>query len=378
MFASLFRNPGRHSVREINALHCMRNIVASPLLSVIIPTLNEAANLSFLLGDLRAQQGIGLEIIVADGGSRDATQALAIRDGAILASTLPGRGRQMNAGVSVAGGGLLLFMHADSRLSDVFMLRNACAFLEQAEDRAGHQRLAGHFPVNFRRTLPGHALAFRFLEEKSLCNRPHTINGDQGFLLRRDFFTELGGFDEELPFLEDQILAEYIRARGTWLTLPGRLETSARRFEAAGFYRCYLLMGIIMGLHHAGLAPLFQRARTLYPAQSDTAKLQLWPYFLLIWTMMWHDLGLWGSGRAWFFVGRHIRQNFWQIFFCIDVVLRPWLGAGRYPCLRLHDCCAGPLISFWPIDALFGGLAMFWFVGVLAPWFWLIERRDRK
>lgn len=356
----------------------MRSIVALPLLSVIIPTLNEAVNLPSLLADLRGQQGIGLEIIVADGGSRDETRELAARHGAMLVSTLPGRGRQMNAGAAAAGQGFLLFLHADSRLSDVFMLRNACAFLEQAEERAGHQRVAGHFPIKFRRAIPGHDLAFHFLEEKSLGNRPHTINGDQGFLLRQDFFTELGGFDEALPFFEDQKLAELIRVQGTWVTLPGCLETSARRFEAAGFYRCYLLMGMIMGLHNAGVAPFFQQARTVYPVQQETARLLLWPYFLLIWTIMRHDLGFRGSVRAWFFVGRYIRQNSWQMFCCLDVTLRPWLRAGRYPCLRFHDCCVGPLISFSLFDALFGGLALLWFMGVLAPWCWMVERRKRQ
>jgi len=356
----------------------MRKIVTSPLLSVIIPTLDEAANLPSILADLRAQQGIGLEIIVADGGSKDVTRELAARYGAILVAAPPGRGRQMNAGALAASGGFLLFLHADSRLTDVFMLRNAGAFLEQAEIRAGRRRLAGHFPIKFRRALPGHDLAFRFLEEKSLGNRPHTTNGDQGFLLRRDFFTELGGFDEALSFLEDQKLAERIRVQGTWVTLPGRLQTSARRFEAAGFYRRYLLMGIIMGLHNAGVAAFFKRASTVYPAQQYTARLQLWPYFSLIMTMLRHDLGLWGSVRAWFFVGRFIRQNAWQLFFFIDVALRPWLGAGRYPWLRFHDRWLGPLIGFSCFDALTGGLAFVWFMGVLAPWFWIVERRDRQ
>jgi len=117
--------------------------VTSPLLSVIIPTLDEAANLPSILADLRAQQGIGLEIIVADGGSRDVTRELAARYGAILVAAPPGRGRQMNAGALAASGGFLLFLHADSRLTDVFMLRNAGAFLEQAEIRAGRRRLAG-------------------------------------------------------------------------------------------------------------------------------------------------------------------------------------------------------------------------------------------
>jgi rSAM/selenodomain-associated transferase 2 len=349
-----------------------------PLLSVIIPTLDEAANLPSILADLFAQQGLALEVIVADGGSKDATPELAVRANVTLVSTLPGRGRQMNGGAVAANGEFFLFLHADSRLTDVFMLRNACAFLARAENQAGHQRLAGHFPIKFLRSLPGHALAFRYLEAKSLVNRPHTTNGDQGLLLRRDFFAELGGFDEGLPFLEDQKLAAGIRAKGAWLTLPGCLETSARRFEAEGFHRRYLLMGIILAMHSAGVAAFFQRAKIVYPAQKDTARLLPWPYFLLIWTMMRHDLGLRGSLRAWFCVGRFIRQNLWQMFFFMDVVIRPGRGLGNYPLLRFYDRWLGPCIGFAFIDALAGGLAVFCYMGVLAPWFWMVDQIGRK
>lgn len=349
-----------------------------PLLSVIIPTIDEAANLPALLADLQAQQGVELEIIVADGGSRDATCELATRHGATVVSGLSGRGRQMNAGVVAANGDWLLFLHADSRLSDSSLLCHALVCLAQGEVLSGHRRVAGHFPVQFCRNLAGHDLAFRFLEQKSLCNRPQTINGDQGCLLRREFFTQLGGFDETLPFLEDQKLAERIRIQGAWVTLPGHLATSARRFEVEGFHRCYLRMGIIMGLHSAGVAPLFRRASTLYPVQQDTARLLLWPYFLLIWRMMWHDLGFAGSVRAWLRVGRFCRQNIWQLFFFIDVALRPWVRTEDQRCLRFYDRWLAQLISFSFVDAISGGLAFVLCLGVLAPWCWLVAWSNRR
>ena len=95
------------------------------LLSIIIPTLNEAEHLPALLDDLKQQQNISLEIIVGDGGSTDATRAVAEAYGVSFVSAKPGRGAQMNAAARKATGEYLLFLHADSRLDDPNLLADA-------------------------------------------------------------------------------------------------------------------------------------------------------------------------------------------------------------------------------------------------------------
>ena len=233
---------------------------SKPLLSVIIPVLNEAAHLPTLLSNLKAQQSIALELIVSDGGSSDGSAALAEAAGAVLIKAPCGRGAQMNAGAYRARGDYLLFLHADSELLDITLLSRAVQALAAAMSRYGHRRMAGHFQLRFKRGRPGNRLAYRYMEEKTALNRPYTTNGDQGMLLRSSFFRELDGFDPSLPFLEDQRLAEKIRACGLWITLPGVLQTSARRFESEGFYRRYILMGIIMCMHYADIQEFFQQA----------------------------------------------------------------------------------------------------------------------
>lgn len=340
------------------------------LLSIIIPTLNEAEHLPALLADLRQQQGVNLEIIVADGGSADATGAVAAAFGVHLITARPGRGAQMNAGAETASGDTLLFLHADSRLAAPELLCHALAALTAAA--GGEERIAGHFPLRFLRTTSSNALAYRYLEEKSVLNRVNTTNGDQGFLLRRDFFRQLGGFDESLPFLEDQGLAEKIRAQGRWITLPGTLQTSARRFESEGFHRRYILMSIMMGLYSIGEKDFFVREQGIYRRQGETGRLCLSPFFRLIRTM----LAEWGVGkslRIFYRLGRYIRPHSWQLFFFLDVGLRPQLGAGRYPFLALHDRIVAPATNFKLLDALTGLLCFFWYIGILSPFFWLIE-----
>ena len=87
-----------------------------PLLSVIIPTLNEAAALGRTLECVRRAESI--EIILADGGSRDATREIAAQAGATVLVTPGGRAAQQNAGAAVARGRHLLFLHADTLLPD--------------------------------------------------------------------------------------------------------------------------------------------------------------------------------------------------------------------------------------------------------------------
>ncbi|MGH6661439.1 MAG: glycosyltransferase, partial [Rhodospirillales bacterium] len=87
------------------------------MISVVIPTLEEAQRLEPLLVAL-AKEPVAHEVIVADGGSSDATRAVAIAAGAKIVITPPGRGRQLRAGATRARGDVLLFLHADTRFPE--------------------------------------------------------------------------------------------------------------------------------------------------------------------------------------------------------------------------------------------------------------------
>ena len=344
-----------------------------PLLSVVIPTLNEAENLPSLLDDLKKQQNISLEIIVGDGGSSDATRSVTDAYGVRFVSARRGRGVQMNAAAEHASGDYFLFLHADSRIDCPCLLQNAVRAM--TDERCGDDRIAGHFSLRFIRSTKRNAMAYRYAEEKSAFNRANTTNGDQGLMLTKEFFRQLGGFDESMPFLEDQRIAEKIRSQGRLFTLPGHLNTSARRFEAEGFHRRYILMSMMMGLYSIGAEEFFARAPEVYRVQQDTGTLSLSPYFGLIRRMMYDDWGLWGSIRVFYRLGRYIRQNSWQMFFFLDVWLRSLLGVGRYPFLGFHDRVFGPCTNFAAFNALTGVICFVWFMGIMAPFFWLTDRR---
>ncbi len=350
--------------------------IPQTLLSIIIPTLNEADHLPELLDDLKKQQNISLEIIVGDGGSSDATRIVTEACGADFVSARRGRGAQMNAAAGLASGDYFLFLHSDSRIEDPCLLSDAVRAM--THELRGHDRIAGHFCLRFMRTTKRNTMAYRYAEEKSAFNRVNTTNGDQGLLLTKKFFLDLGGFDESMPFLEDQRIAEKIRSQGKLFTLPGYLKTSARRFEAEGFHRRYILMSMIMGLHTVGAGVFFARATSIYQIQKHTGRLLLSPFFSLIWRMIWCDWGFGGTLRTFYALGRYIRQNSWQIFYFLDICQRPLLGAGRYPCLTFHDRVFGPCTNFGAFNALTGMICFVWFMGILSPFFLLIEHGEQK
>lgn len=347
-------------------------VAAGPLLSVIIPTLNEATALPLLLGDLGKQEGVALEVVVGDGGSSDSTEAAAWEAGARFVPGPRGRGAQMNGAAGRARGVYLLFVHADSRLDDPRLLATAMTALQRAEQ--GQPWTAGHFRLRFQRSDRRHDLAYRYLEAKTGLDRPGGTNGDQGLLLSRLFFDRLGGFDETLPFLEDQRMAERIRSRGRLCTLPGVLATSARRFESEGFHRRYLLMGVMMAMYTLGEWPFFHRAPMVYRVQEETGRLLLTPIFVLLWSMVLRDWGLTGTLRRFYRLGRYLRENIWQVFFFADV----WRGGGAdgeaLPLLSWHDRIVARWVRFRLVDALAGLLCFGWYMLVLSGFFGLQER----
>ena len=328
-------------------------------LSVIIPTVNEAAALPGLLRQLRAQQGIALELIVADGGSTDATQHLAAEGGARVVESRRGRGAQMNAAARQASAPYLLFLHADSGLSSETQLAAAFAALLDS----GQAQAAGHFGLRFVRTVPGHDLFYRYLEAKTRSGRRYSINGDQGLLLSAEYFRQLGGYDESLPFLEDQRIAARIHDGGRWLLLPGELLTSARRFEREGVTERYTLMAIMMGLHAAGAHEFFERAPQVYASQDQGRALDLRPFVQLTKTVL-RERGRW---RSLVRIGRFVRENAWQL------ALRRDLARGRadLPALALYDRHLASLLE----NPLADAVAALGLAGWLYAWLpWRLRR----
>jgi rSAM/selenodomain-associated transferase 2 len=214
-------------------------------LSVVVPALDEAANLARLLPDLR-RAWPDTEIIVADGGSRDGTpDVVRGQAGVRLLEGARGRARQMNAGARQAGGDVLLFLHADTRLPDGAPGAIAAALADPAV-------VGGRFDVRFdsRRRVLGMVAWFMNARSRatSICT------GDQAIFVRRAAFEAVGGYPD-IPLMEDIELCRRLRARGRLAALRARVTTSARKWEREGPLRTIGLMWTLRLLYFCGVAP---------------------------------------------------------------------------------------------------------------------------
>ena len=165
-------------------------------------------------------------MVVADGGSRDATAEEARRHGARLVEAEAGRGRQLAAGAAAAEGAWLLFLHADTRPAPGWD-EEVSAFIAAP---ANQNRAAC-----FRFALDDRAIAARLLERLVAlrCRLFALPYGDQGLLIHRSLYDALGGF-RPLPMMEDVDLVRRLgRSRLAFLRTPA--VTSAARFRRAGY-----------------------------------------------------------------------------------------------------------------------------------------------
>jgi rSAM/selenodomain-associated transferase 2 len=221
-------------------------------LSVIIPTLDEAAGIVATLAALQPLRAAGHEVIVVDGGSRDGTPeaARAHADRALAAPR--GRANQMNAGADAAAGDVLLFLHADTRLptgADRTVLDGLAAsgaswgrFDVRIEGRSPLLRLVAWL-MNYRSRLTGIA------------------TGDQAMFVTRAAFAAAGGFPA-LALMEDVALSKRLKRVSSPLCLRERAVTSGRRWESRGVVRTIVLMWWLRLRYALGASP--ERLRRIY------------------------------------------------------------------------------------------------------------------
>ncbi|MBL4767080.1 MAG: TIGR04283 family arsenosugar biosynthesis glycosyltransferase [Rhodobacteraceae bacterium] len=223
-------------------------------ISVIIPTLNAARDLPACLGALVEGLGAGLirELIVTDGGSTDATLAIAESAGATIVTGAASRGGQLQRGAEAARGNWLLVLHADTVLAAGWA-QVVQTHLDVGDGSAAWFHLAFRASGMRARWVAGWANL-----RSSMFGLPY---GDQGLLMSRQMYQQAGGYPDQ-PLMEDVTLARALK--GQLIGLPVIALTGAERYQRQGWLRCgaqnlWILMRYFAGVNPEKLAMSYRR-----------------------------------------------------------------------------------------------------------------------
>lgn len=219
--------------------------------SVVIPAFDEAEQVAGAIASIGAG---GDEVLVLDGGSRDATRERAAACGARVILVPRGRARQLEAGRRAAGGDVLLFLHADTRLPEGWR-----AAVERALKPPGV--VGGAFRLRFDQSTP----ALRMVEwgarlRAALLRMPY---GDQVLFARREGLEAIGGVPQA-PIMEDLDLVKALKRCGRMAISPLAATTSARRYRRGGIARTVVrhqlaAAGRALGCDRARIAAWYRR-----------------------------------------------------------------------------------------------------------------------
>jgi rSAM/selenodomain-associated transferase 2 len=217
------------------------------MITVIIPVKNEEIKIERLLIKLKSFDR-NLEILVVDGGSEDATVAIASKYAKVIA-TKPGRGHQLHLGTEYASGEIFWFVHADSLIT------------KEAVDA-----ILNIFAQKKNRNVIGGCLKLKFYDYETWYMKVLALTsnwrakylklmfGDQGIFILKDAYHGLGGF-KDMALMEDWEFSRRMSTYGKIKMLDVTIGTSGRRYKQGGFIRTLMSMHWIKILYILGYPP---------------------------------------------------------------------------------------------------------------------------
>lgn len=212
------------------------------MLTIIIPTYNEAESITCLINYLKENANNKIkEIIVSDGGSTDKTLEVAQQAGVkTVLSPKKGRAYQMNYGASLAKGDVLYFIHADTFPPPTF--------IEDIEHGLADGYDLGRYRTRFnskKNVLRINAFFTRF--DWFICH-----GGDQTLYITDKLFKEIGGFKEDMLIMEDYEIIERARKKGKYKIFSKAALISARKYDTNSWLTVQMANRTVVKMYNKG------------------------------------------------------------------------------------------------------------------------------
>lgn len=211
------------------------------MISIVIPTYNEAAIIEKLLCYLQLH-GAGhiAEIIVVDGGSDETLDLVKKKDVMAITATTKGRAAQMNQGAAMAKGNILYFVHADTLPPKSFATDIELAI----KNSFGFGRFCTQFDSNSKLLK---ANAFFTKLDLFVC-----YGGDQTLFITQKLFTEIGGFNANLKVMEDYDITTRAKQKAKYKVIKKNVLVSARKYEKNSWWQVQKANYIIVQMYKKG------------------------------------------------------------------------------------------------------------------------------
>ncbi len=243
--------------------------------SIVIPTLNEAAVLPRTLRHLQLLDPPAWEIYVVDGGSQDGTIELAIAANQItnlkvIQSEQAGRSVQMNQGAAAATGDLLCFLHADTLVPDDLVAVIGRTLADSTIAAGGFISLMTgeniRWGISLHNFLKTYYAPLLFRPHLFFAKGMRLLFGDQVIFCRRQQFWQCSGFDPTLPIMEEADLCLKLNQHGKIRQVNRVVHSSDRRVAHWGAWKAtgiYMAIGLlwISGVPATTLKQFYQEIR---------------------------------------------------------------------------------------------------------------------
>jgi rSAM/selenodomain-associated transferase 2 len=235
--------------------------------SIIIPTLNEEKILPTLFENLKALNPPPFEIIFVDGPSKDETSCMIVDQGyQLVKSVAKGRSLQMNEGAFRANGDEIVFLHADTvvpanlvEIVNETLSNNDISLAGFTSIMQGGKKVRRF--ISFQNHLKTYLGAFFYSPIRCLCFGFRLLFGDQVMFCRKTDFIKVGGFNDDLPIMEDADLCMRLNKLGCIKQVKEKVYSSDRRVAKLGMSHAYFRYLKIYFFYRFGAPPKWLKAQ---------------------------------------------------------------------------------------------------------------------